>query len=174
MKRRRRSAGRPGARTARGVCEGRRRRPRGGGVQELGRRVSLLAERLLSSSVVPLPAPRPPAPQLLADAAPRPHSSSPALAGTKAPPGPGRREAVPRSRLRLLRSGLGNFRPHRVAQRPAPAAEGTTESRPGFQGPGHAVGRERGHGAGLRISAGDVGELTDRSANRRGRNASGS
>lgn len=80
---------------------------------------------------------------------------------------------MPRSRLRLLHSGRGNFRPHRVAQRPAPAAEGTTESRPGFQGPGHAVGRERGRGAGLRISAGDVGELTDRSANRRGRNASG-
>lgn len=66
---------------------GRRRRPQGGGGPRAGAQ-GLLARRAALEQQR-RPAPRPPAPQLLADAAPRPHSGSPALAGPSAPARPG-------------------------------------------------------------------------------------
>lgn len=77
--------GRPGDPAARGVCERRRRRPRGGGGQEPGRTVSQLAERLSRSSCVfRLPARR--RLGLLADSVSLgPNSDGPALAGPDAP-----------------------------------------------------------------------------------------
>lgn len=123
----------------------------GAGAREPGRRVSLLAERLSRSSVVPLPARRRSSSQQTRPPAPT-QAAQPSL-GPTPPPGPGRWKAVPRSQLRLLHSGRGNFRPHRVAQRPAPAAEGTTQSRAGVRGAGPRC-RE---GAWPRRGASDLG-----------------
>lgn len=154
------------------MCARRRRRPRGGGgpgagAQGLPARRAALEERPCRAAPRP-----PPAPELPADAAPSAptHGARPSL-GPKPPPGAGRGKAAPRSRLRLLHSGRGNFRPHRAAQRPAPAAEGTAQARAGLEGPGQAAGKERGRSAGLGTLAGR-GKLTDLSAKRRGGNAS--
>lgn len=127
----------------------------GAGAQELGRRVSQLAEPLSrSSSVVRLPARR----RLRGSSQTRPpfaptQAARPSL-GPTPPPGAGRWRAAPRSGLRLLHSGRGNFRPHRAAQRPTLAAEGTAQARAEFQGPSQAAARVRGHSAELRIVVG--------------------
>lgn len=78
---------------------------------------------------------------------------------------------APSFQLRLLHSGRGNFRPHCWVQRLTQAAEGTAQASAGLKGPSQASRRERGRCLELRIVA-ETGKLTDRSVNRRGRNAS--
>lgn len=137
----------------------------GAGAQELGRRVSQLAQQLSRSSrVARLPALRRlrGSSQTRSPSAPTP-AARPSL-GPTPPPSAGRWKAAPRSGLGLLHSGRGNFRPHCAAQRPTPAAEGTAQAGAGFPGPGLAARREHGRSSGLRIAAetgetnGSVGE----------------
>lgn len=56
-------------------------------------------------------------------------------------------------------------------QRPTQAAEGTAQASAGLKGPSQASRRERGRCLELRMVV-ETGKLTDRSVNRRGRNAS--
>lgn len=137
VKRKRRSAGKAWAPAARGVCEARRRGPRGGGGPGAGAQGLPAREQLATSGrVVRFPAaeaPRPPpAPRLLGRGPPAATQAARPSLGPTPPPGRGRWKAAPRSPLRFFHSGRGNFRPQRATQRPTPAAEGTAQAGAGF------------------------------------------
>lgn len=155
------------------MCEGRRRRPRGGGGPGAG--AQGLSARRAAPRQQRRPAPRPPAQQLPADAAPRPHSGSPALAGPNAPARPEEVEGGA-----ALSASAPPLRPREFPAPPCGAAprsggggdgsvqSGGSRGRATLQGGSVAAAR----GFGSRRGSGG-GELTDRSADRRGRNASG-
>lgn len=143
--------GRPGAPAARGVCARRRRRPRGGGGQELGRKGSRLAERLRRSSC----AFRPPARRrlaLLADSGSLgPNSGGPALTGPNAPAQRGEVEGGATLSAPAPPLGPREF--------PAPPRGAAPHSGGGGDrsGPSWVAEGERGRGVGLGFVAGTGG-----------------
>lgn len=151
------------------MCEGRRRRPRGGGGPGAG--AQGLRARRKAFEQQRCPVPRPLAPQLLADAASRPHSSSPALAGPNAPARPGKVEGGAALSASAPPLGPREFPAPPCGAAPRSGSRGDNTVQSGVPGAGPRW-RE---GAWPRRGASDlgVGELTDRSANRRGRNARG-